>query len=92
MSAFIITPICPFTLSNRPLVLGGSEVITMNVPEGQRTDLMLTVDGQQTFDLMEGDDVIVEKSRSRILLVSSNVRNYTEVIRAKLNWTGELHA
>ena len=64
----------------------------MNVPEGQRTDLMLTVDGQQTFDLMEGDDVIVEKSRSRILLVSSNVRNYTEVIRAKLNWTGELHA
>ena len=92
MSAFIITPICPFTLSNRPLVLGGSEVITMNVPEGQRTDLMLTVDGQQTFDLMEGDDVIVEKSRSRILLVSSNVRNYTEVIRAKLNWTGEHHA
>ena len=38
------------------------------------------------------DDVIVEKSRSRILLVASNKRNYTEVIRAKLNWTGELHA
>ncbi len=92
MSAFIITPICPFTLSNRPLVLGSSEVISMKVAEGQRTELMLTVDGQQTFDLEEGDDVIVEKSRSRILLVASNVRNYTEVIRAKLNWTGEFHA
>ena len=92
MSALIITPICPFTLSKRPLVLGSSEMITINVVEGQRTELMLTVDGQQTFDLQEGDDVIVEKSRSRILLVASNKRNYTEVIRAKLNWTGELHA
>ena len=67
-------------------------MITMHVTDGQRTELMLTVDGQQTFDLEEGDDVIVEKSRSRILLVASNVRNYTEIIRAKLNWTGELHA
>lgn len=92
MAALIITPICPFTLSNRPLVLGSNEMITMHVTDGQRTELMLTVDGQQTFDLQEGDDVIVEKSRSRILLVASNKRNYTEVIRAKLNWTGELHA
>lgn len=92
MSALIITPVCPFTLSNRPLVLGANEVITMKVDEGQRTELMLTVDGQQYFELQEGDDIIVEKSRSRALLISSGVRNYTQVLSTKLNWSGGMHA
>lgn len=92
MAAFILTPICPFTLSNRPLVLGANEVITVHVDEGQRTGIMLTVDGQIDFELEEGDDVIIEKCRSRALLVASNKRNYTEVLRAKLNWSGEMHA
>ena len=92
MSALIITPVCPFTLSNRPLVLGANEVITMKVDEGQRTELMLTVDGQQYFELQEGDDIIVEKSRSRALLISSGVRNYTQVLSSKLNWSGGMHA
>lgn len=92
MSALIITPVCPFTLSNRPLVLGANEVITMKVDEGQRTELMLTVDGQQYFELQEGDGIIVEKSRSRALLISSGVRNYTQVLSTKLNWSGGMHA
>ncbi len=92
MSALIITPVCPFTLSNRPLVLGANEVITMKVDEGQRTDLMLTVDGQQYCDLKEGDDIVVEKSRSRALLIASSVRNYTQVLSSKLNWSGGMHA
>ena len=92
MSALIITPVCPFTLSNRPLVLGANEVITMKVDEGQRTEIMLTVDGQQYFELQEGDDIIVEKSRSRALLISSGVRNYTQVLSTKLNWSGGMHA
>lgn len=92
MSALIITPVCPFTLSNRPLVLGANEVITMHVDDGQRTDLMLTVDGQQYCDLKEGDDIVVEKSRSRALLIASGVRNYTQVLSSKLNWSGGMHA
>lgn len=92
MSALIITPVCPFTLSNRPLVLGANEVITMRVDEGQRTDLMLTVDGQQYYELREGDDIVVEKSRSKALLIASDVRNYTQVLSSKLNWSGGMHA
>ena len=91
MSAIIITPVCPFTLSNRPLVTSG-KVVTLSVKKGQRTELLLTADGQLFFPLEEGDTVTVEKSRSRALLVKSLRRNFTEVIRDKLHWSGEMHA
>ena len=92
ISAFIITPICPFTLSNRPLVTGSDTNCTIRVVEGQRTQVALTVDGQGVFLLEEGDDVIIEKSRSKALLITSPARKYIEVIRDKLNWSGEFHA
>ena len=91
MSAVIITPVCPFTLSNRPLVTSG-KLVSLSIPSGQRTDLVLTADGQLDFPLEEGDRVTVEKSRSRVLLVRSLERNFTEVIRDKLNWSGGMHA
>ena len=91
MSAIIITPVCPFTLSNRPLVTSG-KVVTLTVKSGQRTDILLTADGQLVFPHEEGDTITVEKSRSRALLVKSMRRNFTEVIRDKLHWSGEMHA
>ena len=92
ISAFIITPICPFTLSNRPLVTGSETYCTIKVSEGQRTEVVLSVDGQSSIALMEGDEVNIEKSRSKALLILSQKRNYIEVIRDKLNWSGEMHA
>jgi NAD+ kinase len=88
LSTLIITPICPFTLSNRPLVVSGESNITISIPSGQRTGISLSLDGQQNFPLMEEDVVIVEKSRSKALLVTSKRRNYIEVLRDKLNWSG----
>ena len=91
MSALVITPVCPFTLSNRPLVTSG-KVVSISIPEKQRTDIILSADGQLDFNLEEGDRISVEKSLSRALLVKSLRRNFTEVIRDKLNWSGVLHA
>jgi NAD+ kinase len=88
LSSLIVTPICPFTLSNRPLVISGETKVSVHVLKKQRTGLMLSVDGQQNFELCEDDCVIVEKSRSKALLVTSERRNYIEVIRDKLNWSG----
>ena len=93
LTSLIITPICPFTLSNRPLVVSGDSTITLTIPKGQRTGLMLSVDGQQNFCLQEDDMIVVEKSQSKALLVASERRNYIEVLRDKLNWSGGgLHA
>lgn len=88
LSSLIITPICPFTLSNRPLVVSGESKISISIPKGQRTGIMLSLDGQQNFSLQEEDIIVVEKSRSKALLVTSERRNYIEVLRDKLNWSG----
>jgi len=93
LSALIVTPVCPFTLSHRPLVISGESKVSIRILKGQRTGIMLSIDGQQTFSLQEEDVIIVEKSRSKALLVTSERRNYIEVIRDKLNWSGGgLHA
>jgi NAD+ kinase len=92
LDALIINPVCPFTLSNRPLVVAGEDVIDIVVRSGQRTQVALTLDGQVLFSLQEGDRITVEKARSKALLIMSPLRNYYEVIRDKLNWSGGMHA
>ncbi len=92
LDALIINPICAFTLSNRPLVVTGDDVVKIVVKPDQKTQLSLTVDGQVLFPLEEGDEIIVEKSHSKALLIESTKRNYYEVIRDKLNWSGGMHA
>lgn len=92
LDALVITPICPFTLSNRPLVVSGETQVQLTIPQGQRTEVNLTVDAHQLFTLREHDTVLVEKSRSKTLLITSPKRTYIEVIREKLNWSGEMHA
>ena len=83
----IVTPVCPFSLSNRPLVVNGETEVSIEVLHGQRTGLMLTVDGQQNFPLEEGDEVTVEKARSKVLIVHSPHRSSVDIIREKLGWS-----
>lgn len=92
MDAMIVTPICPFTLSNRPLVVSGEDVIKIEVLAGQRTSINLSLDGQEMLPLQEGDVVLIERSRNRALLVLSGRRNFYEVVRTKLNWSGAPNA
>jgi NAD+ kinase len=92
MEALIINPICPFTLSNRPIVVSGNEVIHISVEGNQRTDVILSVDGQDAYPLMPGDDVIVERSQTKALLIRSDKRNFYDILRSKLNWSGGANA
>jgi NAD+ kinase len=88
MEAIIINPICPFTLSNRPIVVSGSDLVQILVRENQRAEVILSIDGQEVFPLLPGDIVLLEKSHSKALLVRSDRRNFYEVLRSKLNWSG----
>lgn len=92
MEAFVLNPICPFTLSNRPLVVPGDEILEIEVEENQRTDVILTVDGQESLALKPKDRIVFAKAREKTLIIHSNKRNFYEVLRAKLNWTGEPRA
>jgi NAD+ kinase len=92
MEAFILNPICPFTLSNRPLVVPADEDIEMELERVEKTEAVLTVDGQQPFALIPGDRIKFSKLPQRSLIIRSDRRNFYEVLRSKLNWSGEPNA
>jgi len=88
IEAMIINPICPFTLSNRPIVVNGKEIINIIVEKKQRTNLRLTIDGQLDYPLVQGDEVSFKKYVKKAMIIHSDKRDFFEVLREKLNWSG----
>ncbi len=92
MEAFVLTPICAFSLSNRPTVIPATEALRVEVEEGLKADVALTVDGHDTFPLAPRDCVLVRSASRKALIIRSDKRSFYEVLRSKLHWTGEAHA
>lgn len=88
MEALIINPICPFTLSNRPVVVPVFEHVSVQVEKEQRTNVILTIDGQIVVELEPEDTVLFEKAPFPALLVASGRDVFYTVLRTKLNWSG----
>jgi NAD+ kinase len=86
MGAVVITPICPHTLTNRPIVLPDELDIEIGLVTPDARDIYLTLDGQEGFEIGEKDVVCVRKSEERVLLVQSPDKNYFDVLRNKLKW------
>jgi NAD+ kinase len=85
MNAIVITPICPFTLSNRPIVVPDDAVIEVRLMT-KNEDVALTLDGQVGFPLKAGDRALIRKSKATFNLVQPANRNYFDVLRDKLKW------
>jgi len=85
VEAFIVTPICAHTLTNRPLVLRDSVTIEI-VVKSQREAAYLTVDGQVGIATHSEDIIRVRKSDSYVELIQPPQRNYYEILRQKLKW------
>jgi NAD+ kinase len=84
--AIVLTPICPHTLTQRPLVLPKSCVVEIDIQNARGADVHLTVDGQVGLALAEGDRVRVALADSPARLLVSPSRNRFEVMRTKLRW------
>jgi NAD+ kinase len=85
MNAIVITPICPFTLSNRPIVVPDDAEIELRL-KTEEEEVVLTLDGQVGFPLKVEDRVLIRKSGTTFNLVQPMNRNYFEVLRDKLRW------
>jgi NAD+ kinase len=85
MNAVVITPICPFTLSNRPIVVPDDATIELLLKTDQE-EVTLTLDGQVGFSLNVEDRVVIRKSSVAFNLVQPSNRNYFDVLRDKLRW------
>jgi NAD+ kinase len=85
LDALVITPICPHTLTNRPLVVSGEAAVVLRL-KSENEDVYLTLDGQVGVELFGGDILTIRKAAYRTLLVSSRNRDFFEVLRTKLKW------
>ncbi|MFA5073980.1 MAG: NAD(+)/NADH kinase [Nitrospirota bacterium] len=81
----LVTPICPHTLSNRPIALPDSFVTTVCLIS-QSEDVTLTLDGQIGFPLERHDCVEIKKSTYKLGLIRHPVRSHFEILRTKLKW------
>ena len=82
---FVVTPICPHTLSNRPIALPDTVVVTVCLIS-QSEDVSLTLDGQIGFSLERDDIVEIKRSRFRMRLIKHPSKSYYEILRTKLKW------
>ena len=85
LQTIVITPICPHTLTNRPIIIPDSSVIKATL-NSENEEVILTLDGQVGFSLQFRDTVEIRKGSNPILLIESPYKSYFEVLRTKLRW------
>ena len=85
MEAFVLTPMCPHTLANRPLVLPANSRIALTLEsDGPRG--LCVVDGQSTFEVKPGRRVLLRRAPRPALLQGTGKRDYFAVLRDRLHW------
>ncbi|HYB20202.1 MAG TPA: NAD(+)/NADH kinase [Thermodesulfobacteriota bacterium] len=85
MDSVLITPICPHTLTNRPLLVPDQATVEFTL-ETEESDVRLTLDGQVGCDLLPFDRVIITKAQSRVFFIKSPFKDYFQILRTKLKW------
>ena len=85
---FLITPICPHSLSQRALVLDDDSMIELSADDAEAGPMIFTVDGRESISICPGDRIEVRKSAKRFNLLRLEGRSYYEALRSKLGWMG----
>jgi NAD+ kinase len=85
LEVFVLVPICPHTLTDRPIILPTTEPITIKIVSEEK-DAWLTLDGQEGTQLFYGDEIVVKQSPYYTYIVRTPYKNYFDILREKLNW------
>jgi NAD+ kinase len=83
----ILTPICPFTLTNRPLIVPESANIKIRLAKGS-SDIILTFDGQKGLEINDQNEIVIQKGPHPIHLITLPDRQYFDILKNKLKWSG----
>lgn len=90
LQAFVVTPICPHTLTHRPIVDDADRVYTMTVPEPPE-GVMMVVDGQIKRPVLKGDEIIIRRADVTFKLARVAGHSYYGTLHRKLGWGGQLN-
>lgn len=88
IASILMTPICPFMLESRPVLLPDDVVVTARLT-GQARDVKIIVDGQPVWNMKEEDSLEVVVSEKKLQLICSPWEGYFDILRNKLNWGGK---
>ncbi len=79
-----LCPICPHTLTNRPIVLSNDSEVKIVIKSD--SEVYLTLDGQEGMELIPDDEIIVRESMISTAIVKSPFKSYFQILRTKLHW------
>jgi NAD+ kinase len=85
VESILITPICPHTLSDRPVVVPDTSMIELRVADNSDS-VFLTLDGQTGVPMAVGDRVKIGRAAERLKLIQPPNKSYFEILRSKLKW------
>jgi len=86
LPALALVPICPHTLSDRPLVIDAKHRVEIVVDDAQDTQALFTSDGQTNESLAAGDRVVIERADRSLTLIHPRGYDYYNILRNKLHW------
>ncbi len=86
LHSILVTPICPFMLDSRPVLLAPEIKLKTRLIADQAFDVKVIVDGQTAWDMKENDCLEVQASEKKLMLIGSPQKGYFEILRSKLNW------
>ena len=87
LDAVVLVPICPHTLSHRPVAVQATDTIKIQLCEGRNSDARISFDGQSHIDIIPGDYAIIQKKQRSMTLLHPKNYDYYHILRAKLHWS-----
>lgn len=86
MNALALSPICPFTLTNRPIVIPSQSTLQVQLTTETEEDVQVALDGQTGYPMSRGDVLEVKQGPTPVSLIQTKGKNYYQILRQKLHW------
>lgn len=87
LATITVTPICPFMLSSRPIILPADKLIRTRFDAGTGNErAQIIIDGQAFWEMGDGDELEIETAGQALQLIVSSTRDYFTILRTKLHW------
>lgn len=90
IDSLVITPICPHTITNRPLIISANKKIEIKCISNVKYPIKVLSDGLTQFDMNFNDSFTITKSLKKFRLVKLKRHDYFTTLRTKLNWSGKI--
>ena len=90
LDAMVLVPICPHTLSNRPLVVDANSHVEIVIGENKQATTQVSFDGQLAYDVTTDDKILITRNANPVHLIHPANYDYYEILRAKLRWSEQL--